>query len=204
MPGPTESTSPARQLPAIPLAIVGGLLLVNAVPFGTSMFTDTGTPYSVSSQTSLHLAHYVVWTACLVALGQLYPRIRGVGWAGILAAVGVCLDACARFAEAFFVPYLGREAPALLDSPPDAGLLVPLLGSGVVAMIGTATLAVVAWRRRVFPRPAAALLLVGAVIVPVLGPVSNVFIGTALLWAGVAARRPAPAASRATVAVTVH
>lgn len=117
MPGPTDPTSPARQLPAVPLAVVGGVLLVNAVPFGTRMFTDTGTPCSVSSQTSLHLAHDVGWTACLVALGQLDSRIRGVGWAGILAAVGVCLDACARFAEAFFVPYLGRGAPALLDSP---------------------------------------------------------------------------------------
>src|SRR5690606_24998455 len=133
-----------------------------------------------------HLLHYVVWTACLVALSQLYPRLAewpGPDGAGIgrglltLAAVGAGLDACSRFVSAFVNPFLATVDPRLLDTAPDAILLVPLLATGVVAMAGAAAVAVVGWRRRLMPPHLAILLTVGALAIPAIGPLANVPFG---------------------------
>jgi hypothetical protein len=182
---------------ALGLTLTGAALAGNGLLLGTQLFLDAR-DYSVVAAGELHLAHYVVWTACLVALSQLYPRLGVLtGRSGstlpsavlALAGVGAALDACARFVSAFVTPYLAARNPALVDSAPDAVLLVPLLATGVVAMAGTAALGVSAWRRQVFPRPAAALLVLGGVAIPALGPVSNVLLGVALAWIGIAARR---------------
>jgi hypothetical protein len=178
------------------LVLTGAVLAANGALLGSQLLTDAR-DYSQVAGGNLHLAHYVLWVLCLVALTQLYPMLGGLrGRTGrsvptpvlALAGAGAALDACARFVSAFVTPYLAERSPALVDSPPDAILLVPLLGTGVLAMAATATLAVVGLRRRVFPRGAAVLLLLGAVAIPVLGPVSNVLLGMALVWIGSAAR----------------
>ena len=174
------------------LAATGAVLAANGLLLGSQLFLDSR-DYSQVALGSTHLAHYLVWTLCLVALSQLYPRLaslRSVDGKAlpaavlVLAGVGAGLDACTRFVSAFVTPYLAERQPSLVDSAPDAILLVPLLATGVVAMIGTAALGVTAWRRRVFPRAAAVLLVVGGVAIPVLGPVSNVLLGFALVCIG--------------------
>lgn len=178
------------------LAVTGAVFTVNGLVLGTQLFLDPR-DYSQVAGSTLHLVHYIVWTACLVALTQLYPRLGSVkGRSGAtlpgavlaLAGAGAALDACSRFVSAFVTPYLAGRAPGLVDSAPDAILLVPLLATGVFAMAATAALGATAWRRRIFPRPAALLLVLGGVAIPVLGPVSNVLLGLALVWIGFAVR----------------
>ena len=200
----TAPTTPvAQHHTAVPvaLAVTGGVLALNGLLLGTQLFLDAR-DYSEVATSGTHLAHYLLWTLCLVALCQLYPRLgvlRGNGGAVLpgpvllLAGAGAALDACARFVSAFVTPYLAERQPSLVDTAPDEVLLVPLLATGVVAMAGTALLGVSGWRRRVFPRPAAALLVMGGVAIPALGPVSNVLLGAALVWIGLASqtrRRP--------------
>lgn len=198
----TPTTTAAIGTRSIPLAlaVVGAVFAVNGLVLGAPILLDDQRAYSEVVTGPAHLVHYAVWTACLVALSQLYPRLATVSYdpavregrssAGVpvavatVAGIGAALEGCARFVSAFVTPYLAAHDPALVDNPPDPILLVPLLGAGVVAMVATATLAVVAWRRRVIPVAAAALLLVGAVAIPVLGPVSNVLVGAALAWIG--------------------
>jgi hypothetical protein len=189
-PAPTTSTD---RRSAVALTVTGAALALNAGVLGSRLFFDSR-DYSEVASTPLHLVHYVVWTACLVALSQLYPRIvalRGPTGPGIargvltLAAVGAALDACSRFVQAFVNPYLAAHQPALLDTAPDSVLLVPLLGTGVVAMVGIAAMGVLGWRRAVLPRPLAVLLIIGAVAIPVIGPMANVPFGVALAWLGV-------------------
>jgi hypothetical protein len=182
------------------LAVTGGVLLALGVSLGPIMLLDPR-PYSELAGTGAHLVHYAVWTVCLVALSQLFPRLGGVRGAGArssspvspvaatVAGAGVALDACARFSLAFFTPMLARHEPALLDTPPDAVLLVPSLAVGVLAMVGVVWLGVSGGRAGVFPRPAVVLLVIGAVAIPALGPVSNVLVGAALTWIGIAALR---------------
>ncbi len=185
----TGGTAPA-------LAVTGAVLAANGLLLGSQLFFDSR-DYSEVAGGPVHLLHYVIWTAGMLALSQLYHGLGRVpGRSGrtipaavvTLASVGVALDACARFVSAFVTPYLAAQEPALVDSTPDTILLVPLLATGVVAMAGTAALAVSAWRRGVFPRPAAVLLVVGAVAIPALGPLSNVLLGAALVWIGLALR----------------
>jgi hypothetical protein len=192
---PVPAATISTRVP-LGLGAIGAALMGNGLLLGTQLFFDSR-DYSQVATGGLHLAHYVVWTACLVALSQLYPRLGALrgrtgsvlpGTVLVLAGVGAALDACARFVSAFVTPYLAERQPGLVDSAPDAILLVPLLACGVVAMVGTAALGVSAWRRRVFPRPAAALLVVGGVAIPVLGPISNVLLGMALVWVSVTAR----------------
>ena len=188
---------PARRS-VVPLALMstGGVLAGNGLLLGSQLFFDAR-DYSVVATGPVHLAHYVLWMACLVALSQLYPRLRSLtGRDGrrlpdfvlVLAGVGAALDACTRFVSAFVTPYLAERAPALVDQAPAAILLVPLLAAGVVAMAGTAAVGVVGWRRGVFPRPAAVLLVLGGVAIPLIGPLSTVLVGAALVWIGLTAR----------------
>lgn len=190
--------APAVNAGGIPvgLALTGVVFALNGLVLGTQLFLDPR-DYSQIASSNLHLVHYLVWTACLVAMTQLYPRLGSLrsrsgaalpGTVLALAGVGAALDACSRFVSAFVTPYLAGRAPGLVDSAPDAILLVPLLASGVFAMAATAALGATAWRRRVFPRPAAVLLVLGGVAIPVLGPVSNVLLGLALVWIGIAVR----------------
>ncbi len=195
---PTRAAVPT-QLTGVTagLMLTGAVLAANGALLGSQLLTDPR-DYSEVAGGTLHLAHYVLWVLCLVTLTQLYPRLGGLpgstgraipAWVLALAGAGAALDACARFVSAFVTPYLAAREPGLVDSPPEAVLLVPLLATGVLAMAATATLAVVGMRRRVFPRPAAVLLLLGGVAIPLLGPVSNVLLGLALVWIGSAARR---------------
>jgi hypothetical protein len=196
------SSSPQIVAPAGPgrgvllsLTATGAVLTALGVTLGPFMMFDAR-PYSELSGTATHLLHYAIWTGCLIALSQLFPRLAGLrveGGRGIstvaatIAGVGAALDACARFCLAFVNPLLAEHAPALLDTPPDAVLLVPTIGAGVVAMVGVIWLGASGWRARVFPRPAVVLLIVGAVAIPVIGPLSNALVGAALVWIGLAA-----------------
>ncbi|WP_148571438.1 hypothetical protein [Nocardioides caldifontis] len=176
------------------LTATGVVLALNGALLGSRLFLDSR-DYSEVAASGLHLTHYLVWTLCLVALSQLYPRLRSLNDAGsrlsttalVVAGAGAALDACARFVSAFVTPYLAAQQPAMVDGTPDAILLVPLLATGAVAMVGAAMVGVSGWRHRVFPRAAAALLVLGGVAIPVLGPVSNVLLGGALAWIGLSA-----------------
>lgn len=186
-----------RTLVPLGLVITGALFVGNGALLGSQLLTDPR-DYSVVAGGTLHLVHYLLWVLCLIALSQLYPRMHTMrGSTGgtlpttvlALAGAGAALDACARFVSAFVTPYLAGREPQLLDSSPDAVLLVPLLATSIAAMIATGALAVVGRRRKVFPLGAAVLLFIGAVAIPVLGPVSNVLLGSALVWIGYTARR---------------
>ncbi len=180
------------------VAVVGAVLALNAAALGTQLMFGSAERYSQIADDLVHLVHYVTWTLCLLALTQLIPRLRGVpGTDGrtlpepvlVGASVTTALLACVQFTQAFVSPYLAGAAPDLLDSTPSAIFLVPVLGAGVIAMVGMAALGVVAWRRGVVPLPAAALLVVGGLAIPALGPVSNVLLGAGLIWLGTAGRR---------------
>lgn len=178
------------------LTAVGAIAAVNAAVLGSQLFFDSRNYSDVVPETG-HLVHYTVWCIWLIALSQLFPRmgrLRGAtgqgfpAWVLVLAGVGAAADACARFVNAFVLPALVEEAPRLVDEPPAAVLLVPLLGVGVIWMVGAVALAVVAFRRRIFPRPAAVLLGVAGVSIPVVGPLSAVLLGVALVWCARAIR----------------
>ena len=70
-----------------------------------------------------------------------------------------------------------------------AGQLLLERGPRSFGLLRVIWLGVSGWRARVFPRAAVVLLVIGAVAIPAIGPLSNVLVGTAVLWIGSALLR---------------
>jgi hypothetical protein len=167
-------------------AIVSGVTLVAAhmlqwlvVPYerlGTGAYL-TGS-YLVSASLSLLAGILLIWAL----IGLYAPQSRAAGtfglWAFILAFVGAVLNLGNNWAELFVWPTLAlvapdvisgkaTEAPSYLAS--GISLSVPLLGIGVV-LFGIAT-----FIARVYPRWAAALLIVSIPVTIFLSPTPGTF-----------------------------
>jgi hypothetical protein len=167
-------------------AIVSGVTLVAAhmlqwlvVPaerLGTGAYL-TGS-YLVSASLSLLAGILLIWAL----IGLYAPQSRAAGtfglWAFILAFVGAVLNLGKNWAELFVWPTLAlvapdvisgkaTEAPSYLAS--GISLSVPLLGIGVV-LFGIAT-----FIARVYPRWAAALLIVSIPVTIFLSPTPGTF-----------------------------
>ena len=192
---------------------LGAVMAANSLVLGSQLMVDSR-PFSTVASTPVHLAYYCTLLVLLGVLAQVLPHLGSVaGSTGqrfpssilALAGVGVFLDAGTRFAEAFVVPFIAARAPELLDTSPSSVLMGAMVTAWVVYLVGLVSLGIAAYRRRIFPRPAAVLLIVGGLSVPVVGPLSGLLIGPALAWGGNSARRRVasgpPAVSEVTVAV---
>jgi hypothetical protein len=198
-PHPQQVDQPADVVPRttlVAMGVSGVVLLLNAGLLGSRLLFDSR-PFSAAAVEGTHLLFWTIQLAALVALAQVYPRLGRLVRGGrrlpelalTLAGVGVVLDAATRFLEAFAVPVLAERYPEFVDNTPPAMLLVPLLGAGVVHMVGLLALAWAAFARGIFPRPAAVLIGVGGVAVPAIGPLAGVLLGAGLAWAARSALR---------------
>jgi hypothetical protein len=167
-------------------AIVTGVTLVAAhlmqwlvVPYersGTGAYLTTA--YLISAGLSLLAGILLVWAL----IGLYAPQSRAAGtfglWAFILAFFGAALNLGNNWAELFVWPTLALVAPDVLSGKATEapsylasgiGLSAPLLGIGVI-LFGIAT-----FIARVYPRWAAALLVVSIPVTIVLSPTPGTF-----------------------------
>lgn len=124
-----------------------------------------------------------------VALVGLYARqaeaAGALGLVGFLAAfVGTGLLAGMFWTLAFVAPSLAVEAPAVLDTEPTGPLAFGLLFSGIVVGLGWALFGIAMFRAGVFPRVAAIVLVVGALLTIAPLPGTGLVIEAALIWLG--------------------
>lgn len=194
---PPISASSRRRTPFGAIAVVGGLLLLLGLTLSPLMFFDAS-PYSEIAATPTHLVLYAMWMLCLIALSQAFPQLGGMAGpagrrlsavAAVVAGGGMTFKAAAWFLLAFGNPSIAAHAPQMLDTTPDLVILLPGIAAEMAAMVGMIWLAVSGWRSGVFPRAAVILLILASIAVPVLGPLSNVPLGAALLWIGIAGAR---------------
>ncbi len=126
----------------------------------------------------------------LVALVGIYAsQAEAVGVLGsvgfFIALIGTALFVGATWDSIFFTPALAQAEPAFLDSDPTfleiaGGVLSQGLLVGGLIVFAVSTL-----RARVYPRAAAVLLLVGAVVGAIPLPLTTIVFGVALAWMGV-------------------
>ncbi len=174
-----------------PAAIAGGALFVIAELLDLYNFSGAAAEGEFSE-----VAATASWTAeaLLFLLGEvlllfglfgLYARqseaAGALGLAGFLVAfLGTALSAGISYGDAFILPYLAVEAPEVVDAGPPLGVI---LSFGVFTvgwvLFGLATL-----RARVYPRVAAVLLMVGAVLAFFPLSLSTVVFGVAIAWLG--------------------
>jgi hypothetical protein len=106
----------------------------------------------------------------LVAVVGLHARqseaAGALGLVGFLAAlIGTGLLVGFMWANAFIPPALAVEAPAVLDNEPTGSLAFGFILSTTVSGLGWALFGVAMLRTRVYPRVAAILLIIGALLV---------------------------------------
>ena len=126
----------------------------------------------------------------LLALVGLY--IRQAGASGILGLVaflvaflGTALALGATWAELFVAPALAVEAPRVLDAEPTGMLALGFTLTFVVFLpLGWLLFGVASLRAGIYPRAAAILLMVGAVIAGLPIPLTEIVLYVGVAWLG--------------------
>jgi hypothetical protein len=145
----------------------------------------------------------------MIGMAGLYARqAEKIGWLGLagygLFSLWLALTMSFSMVEAFILPGLATESPAFVAAflgmftgaggNIDLGAM-PLLWtlSGGMYILGPLLFGIATFRAGILPRAAAALLVVGALLVPVGGmvapeyqPLIMVPMGLALAWLGIA------------------
>jgi uncharacterized membrane protein len=155
--------------------------------------------FSEEALTTTYMVQSVLWLIgallLLVAVVGLHARqseaADALGLAGFLTAlIGTGLLVGTFWTNAFIPPALAVEAPAVLDAEsPPGSLAFGFFFSLIVFGLGWAFLGVAMLRARVYPRVAAILLIIGALLVPAPLPATALVIEAVLIWLGVISLR---------------
>lgn len=165
---------------------LGGALFVAGDLLGLTLdgsfagYADTGT---FVAQSALYLLGAALVLLGLVGLYARQAEDSGkLGLAGfLLAFLGTALLTGLMWTQAFVVPGLAAEAPVLLETEPLGSML-----SFIAFTVGWLVFGVATLRARVYPRAAAILLIIGAML-PFAGfvlPASAFVFGIAVAWLG--------------------
>lgn len=180
------------------VAVVAGALLLLADLWSLLLEFVIGGPENFSevavttSWTVLSATYLIGGLLLLVALVGLYAyqseAAGALGLVGFLVAlVGTGLLVGMMWTLAFVVPSAAIEAPAFLDAEQTAGPLdMGFMLSGIVVALGWALFGVATLRARVFPRIAAIVLIIGALLTVLPLPATTLVIDVAVAWLGLA------------------
>src|SRR5512144_30538 len=175
------------------------------------IFHPVNVPASVTTATwvNVHIAATALGFFGLFGMAGLYARqAEESGWLGligfILFTVWMTLVTGFSFVEAFILPRLATQSPAFVEgllgmfssipSQVDLGVLPTLWNiSGPMYILGPLLFGIATFRANILPRWAGALLVLGAVLVPVgalvppaLQPKIMIPVGLAMAWLGYA------------------
>lgn len=201
----TITTATLTRLAGWSAVVAGACFIV----VGT--FHPLNVPSAVTTATwvNVHIAAMLMSFFGLFGLAGLYARqAEKAGWLGlagfVLFSLWLALTMTFSLVEAFILPGLAPASPAFVasflgmftGSPSQVDLsLLPTLWalSGPVYILGPLLFGIATFRARILPRPAAALLIIGALLVPVGGmippeyqPLIMVPVGLGLAWLGYA------------------
>jgi len=181
-------------------AVAAPLVAVFSIGAGAPLYADDlaeaalGGRFVLAAATSL--AVLLLLGVGIVALHARQAEALSVfGHAAFLAAlVGTMLAAAGAWDSVFAVPFIAREAPAVLDAGASGSLLAGYLLSYTALAAGWGLFAVATLRARVLSRSAAIVTLAGAVFALLPSPTAirilPLAIGAALLTRSRAPRRP--------------
>jgi hypothetical protein len=167
-------------------AMMGGALFVVGDLLGLTLggdFAESADTATFFAQQILFLLGAVLVLGGLVGLYVRQAEAAGtLGLVGFLVAfLGTALIAGLSWTQAFIVPFLAAESPALLGTEPLGSIL-----SFITFTVGWLVFGVAVLRAGVYPRAAAILLIIGAVL-PFVGfilPASAFVFGIAVAWLG--------------------
>lgn len=180
------------------LAVVGVLMIVNGAAFLYALVINAPYAFSENGAQWEYQVFHLVYLVELAILALCVPGLRAFrggsgrslpGWLVSTLTALIPLQAGTVFVNAFVVPFLADVAPEALDVSAGGGFAIGMSVVWVLWSVALATLGVIGARRRVIPVAASVLLAVGALIIPVFGPVGTILMGAGLgLWASRALR----------------
>jgi len=201
----TITASTLMRLAGLSAMVAGLCFLV------IGMFHPVNVPASVTTTTwvNVHIFATALGFFGLFGMAGLYARqVEKSGWLGLvgflLFSAWMTLVTGFSFVEAFILPRLATQYPAFVagllgmfssvPSPVDLGILPTLWNiSGPMYILGPLLFGIATFRAGILPRWAAALLVLGAVLVPVVALVPPEFqpkimipVGLAMAWLGYA------------------
>lgn len=197
-------SSPSIRTTGLGLAAVGSVLLANGAWYSPIMFSaDPSSRLSEYGGELPFRLYYYVYLASLAAFVLILPRLghlRGStqrtlpGWVVPLLLVTTVLQAGTVYAQAFIVPFLAEVAPVALDHAEIELFAISMMVIWSAFSLALVALATTGAIRRIVPVPAAVLISVGALAVPILGPAGSILIGGGLLFWAMARvlRSPSP------------
>lgn len=104
------------------------------------------------------------------------------GWLVPAMSAAAALQACTLFAQAVVTPFLLEVAPIALTTEDGGAFAIIMSAVWIVWIAALSTLAIIGWRRKVVPVPAALLMIVGSLVIPIFGPIGSILVGGALAW----------------------
>jgi hypothetical protein len=175
---------------------IWGLLLelLGAYP---ENFSEEALTTTYTVQSALWLIGVLLFLVAVVGLHARQSEAAGtLGLVGFLAAlIGTGLLTGMFWTNAFVPPTLAVEAPAVLDAEDTGSLAFGFMFSIIVFGLSWALFGVAMLRARVYPRFAAILLIIGALIVIAPLPATGLVIEAALIWLGLTSLREGRAPS---------
>ena len=172
-------------------AILAGVLLSIGALLNIATETEN---LSESATTAPYAFTWLLYLlgGVLLLLGLVGLYIRQSGPSGILGLVaflvaflGTALAVGATWAELFVAPALAVEAPRVLDAEPTGMLALGFTLTFVVFLpLGWLLFGVASFRARIYPRAAAILLIVGAVIAGLPIPLTEIVLYVGVAWLG--------------------
>lgn len=170
--------------------LAAGLLSIGAL---LSLATESEN-LSVSATTPSYAFSSLLYLlgGVLLLIGLVGLYIRQSGPSGILGLVaflvaflGTALAVGATWAELFVAPALAVEAPRVLNAEPTGMLALGFTLTFVVFLpLGWLLFGVASFRARIYPRAAAILLMVGAVIAGLPIPLTEIVLYVGVAWLG--------------------
>lgn len=195
----------ARSADRLPLHLtaLGAVLAANGV-LGVRWLFDGAERFSQTAVTWEFAAYQRVQLAAMVALVLLLPRfaaLRGPASRRLSPAVlgvvtvATVLQACTNFAMGFVATFYAQVAPRVVDLEEGGSLAASMGAAWVLFALAVVALGVSALRSGALPRTTGVLLVLGALVTPMFGPIGGLLLGLGLLWAGLNGlrdRRTAP------------
>ncbi len=162
-------------------------LLLEIIVGESENFSAFAVTTSWTVMSTMYLIGVLLLLVALVGLYASQAEAAGtLGLVGFLAAlVGTGLLAGMMWAMAFVVPSAAIEAPAFLDAEEVAGPLdMGFMLSGIAVAVGWALFGLATFKARVFPRKAAIVLIIGALLTVLPLPATTLVIDVAVAWLG--------------------
>jgi hypothetical protein len=188
-------TSITHRVGAVAAVLSGALLVVAELMY---LVLGMGPMATGDIADPLAQLQVILFLLALVALAVAAAGLRVPAFdrADGLAAVAFCtalagtvLVAGSMWMEVFLVPVIAADAPALIEAGEPPLLTAGFTISTAVFALGWVLVAAAALRTRAFPRWAAVLLAVGAVLFFVPLPFTFAPFGVAIAWIGLRSAR---------------